>query len=209
LATGLFGVLVLGCGASPPHLASPPPSDGHPYQARFDELRADAESDFVRTLLEDGTITEAEFEEALHSEVQCLRDAGLNPVIETDDLDVKYIAMPSDEVGAQGETNCWEKWDGGIVDLYPEMRRNPNNVTQYDLWAACLVQQGLVPAGLTGDQLREVLEPAGQEGGAGVDGETWEGAPPEDPDPALPNGLRPLSDDTHGCMVDPVGVMER
>ena len=212
IASGLCCCLLNGCGAAGPQVAAPPPeknASSNPYQSEIDSLREDADSAFVQSVLQDGIITEVEFVEAFDSEVRCLRDAGLNPMVDSDPQGLKQFAMPSDEVPAQLKTDCWQQWDGGIVDLYPLMKSNPNNDDLYDLWAACFVQQGLVPPGLTGEQLREYLAPASQEGGTNSDGETWEGPPPEDPDPALPNGLRPLSDDTHGCMVDPVGVMTR
>jgi hypothetical protein len=131
-----------------------------------------------------------------------MTDAGLSPIIDGEG-DSRSVGLPVGEDSSAESEACWEKWDAGIEGLYARVQSNPENIAWEDLVAACLIHEGLVPEGTTGEDFAELQDRAGTKVQMLEDGEFVTLRPPIDPDPAFPNGFRPMSDDAHGCMLDP------
>jgi hypothetical protein len=217
LALGSIALLLTGCGSanlSQDNVTVPSPDASvNPWAAEFAQMRERPVSEFIKQILADDEITEAEFREALDREVQCLRDFGLNPdVFVNPDTGVSQMGLPEDENAAAMESNCWWEWNGGIVDIYPSIVTNPENKDFFDVRAECLVHEGLAPEGFTGRDLEDAWTAAyGEEhwtANAGEDPVLVDAVPITDPDPVLSNGLHVVTDPAVGpCITNPEGVM--
>jgi hypothetical protein len=195
--------LLAGCGETDQSARLPTNSGlSNPYAAEFADLRKEAKSDFVRSVLRDDVITQAEFDESIDSRFKCMTDAGLRPIIDGEGAN-RTLGIPAGEEDSPENDACYEKWDAGIQGLYTLIHNNPENISWDDLAVACLIHEGLLPVGTTGEELAEVMDRGGTQVQMLENGEFATLRQPIDPDPAFPNGFRPLSEDGNGCMVDP------
>ncbi|MDR0436472.1 MAG: hypothetical protein LBH11_06935 [Propionibacteriaceae bacterium] len=129
----------------------------NPYADRIQDARDRAPNEFIRQILEDGLVTEAEYADMRQRVVDCVRDSGSSIVTyyEQDEygrwsLAQEYWGEPS-AVDLQISGDCSHEWTGVAESLYWDMRSNPNNEDWDDLVAQCLVRHGLVPKGFTGE----------------------------------------------------------
>lgn len=115
----------------------------------------EATSDFERQVLEDGEITRAEYEEAVHRLVECARDRGTRVTpLEQDGL--YTYEVPISETSDRDMLECSEGTTQVVEALYGDVLRNPRNVDFEELVAECLVRSGLAPEGYDEEQyLRE------------------------------------------------------
>jgi len=178
-----------------------------PYQAAFDEALAEAGSDFVADVLRDGEISAEEYRESMSRFAACLGDAGFEAVVVNQDNGLIAVNVPAQPpLPRSVEDTCARQWQGGIPGLYEGVTTNPDNMPWYDLLAACLVHQGVVPQGFTGDDMRAFEESAGEvtfrdTGDVEIvlDGST--GAP------TLPGGAEYYSPEVEACLINPAQVM--
>jgi hypothetical protein len=164
---------------------------------------------FVRNVLADGQITAAEYGEAVQGLADCYSAGGLHPVLQDAGLPgVKYVATTDDQAPPAVIRQCGEDWDGGILDLYSNIVQNPEKQPLSDLRAACLVHLGVVPEGLTGTELDELLDK--QTVWAKCSGDVCVTTPPIDPNVQLPGGrdLDGAAPDIAVCMRSPLQVMQ-
>ncbi|MDR0504689.1 MAG: hypothetical protein LBG70_02625 [Bifidobacteriaceae bacterium] len=127
-----------------------PSVDVSPWAQEFRDTLAIAKSDYVKAILADGVITEAELKDAQQHVIACLADGGVT---------ARYVTGENGDTGletadlseAQWEVNinCHNQWMGQIDALYYQIARNPYNEDFQALAAACLVRKGLAPKGFT------------------------------------------------------------
>lgn len=113
-------------------------------------------TDFVKSVLEDGVITDMEYQESLKTVEECY--ASHNATVSYDKYGfetVESLDGKSDPLEIMG--TC-ARADGGIVLLYDQMRRNPDNQSEEELLAACLVRTGVVDKGFTAKDFIEAID---------------------------------------------------
>lgn len=139
---------------------------GGPYRAQIVQARQQAASDFQRDVLADGTITKAEYDEAVNRYVQCLGDKGV-AVTAADNGGGYYqyaVASGQDAKFQQWSDPCAKGTTDLIEDLYIQMLTNPSGGDIDDAVAACLVRKGLVDKSFTGSELKRLnaADPRGE-----------------------------------------------
>lgn len=144
----LVGMTVGGCSSEAPAAKS----------AYFDEVVAaskTAKSDFERTVLSDGNITRAEYEESVQKLVACAgaRGVSIEPVAQgaTYAYEVRTSATSDTVMG-----ECSVGTTQVIESLYGDIVRNPTKGDYDALVASCLDRSGLAPAGY--DKTRYVAD---------------------------------------------------
>ena len=225
----LIAALTAGCGTQPvsnqeygPGFTDdrwPGVSPG-PYSGDFISLlerlegRTDSASDFVRRVLDDGVITESEFNESVDLQAQCMRDAGLSPVIQVDAYGIREIHLTEVDLPAgtgrddwpQAFDACADRWDEGIGGLYRMMMTMPYGLPTYEQKVACLIHFGLAGEWLTGEDLAELEAPYIQ---TCDDPKGCVVQPFPTPFPEIPGGggVRLGDPEYLPCARDPVGTM--
>lgn len=171
-----------------------------PYARESERKIAKTESHFLKQVLEDHEITDAEFSEAQNRFEKCLNDAG----IETSRYSISNAPSTITEVAVVGNggdqpgfQTCTERWIDGI-DMYSVIRYNPENVYWFELVTRCLVNNGVAPEGLT------VAEVEGAASKVGVWHSEGKDYPPTDTNPVLPGGARWLDPMVRKCETDPL-----
>lgn len=145
LAVGLLvGVGLLGGCSSETDL-------DHPYADRYAEALNRATSDFERSVLADGTITRAEYEEAVSRYVTCMTETGFAVTLE--EQHGYYVYSYHDAPGLDAaDARCVEGNTAVIAGLYVDQLTNPGADDIDTLIVACLVREGLVDSDYTTEQ---------------------------------------------------------
>lgn len=123
-------------------------SSARGWQSEFEQARRHAMTEFERKALEDGRISDAEFAEMENLFTKCLRDRnvsfggfgpvggyGFSPGTGTTTSEANGIA---DECSASSGLDT-------VGHLYFAMKRNPQNLDEATITAACLVKKKVVP----------------------------------------------------------------
>ncbi len=143
-AAALLGITLTGC-------SNEQPVSRGPY---FDQIIAasnEAKSDFERQVLSDGTITRAEYEEAVQKLVACAATRGV--VVSPVSKGATYsYEVKTSEVSDAAMRQCSVGTTQVIESLYGEIAKNPTKADYEALIAACLARSGLAPAGYTKSQ---------------------------------------------------------
>jgi hypothetical protein len=118
------------------------------WESEFEQASRHATTEFEREALADGRISDAEFAEMENSFVDCLRERnvsfggfgpaggyGFTPGTGTTTGEANSIA---DECSASSGLNT-------VGYLYFAMKRNPQNLDEATITAACLVEKKVVP----------------------------------------------------------------
>ena len=150
-----------------------------PWAALFDEGWEEG-NDFTRAILADGVITSAEHMAAQEHAVQCMQMAGIEVWLNFDNIAADPLGRPqieSYEGTPEQEVIQFEcLMEIGHIDwLYNNLNMNPNNEDPFDIIAACLVRNGIVPEGFTGLDFAEVNF---RNSNAVIDGRTYFGGVP-------------------------------
>ncbi|QBE48023.1 hypothetical protein [Leucobacter triazinivorans] len=125
---------------------SAPEFDG-PWASTFSSMYERAGSDFERQVLSDGKVTDQEYAETLDRFTECLSAYGHYDIDFGDDGGFTFNSPKGsndDEGVAQVEQCSKESGEGGINALYHWMKRNPENLDESTIMAACLVRKGAV-----------------------------------------------------------------
>lgn len=123
-----------------------------PYADDFAKYYSEATSEFVRGVLEDGKISDAEYLQMSDAFGECLADQG----VEFSGFDasggfmVKDAPNGADTMAIVDECSASSGQDS-VGLLYDFMQDNPDNEDPAKLVAECLVEQGVVPADYSPD----------------------------------------------------------
>lgn len=137
-----------------------PSSNPSPWADAFAEA-SKTESSYVQSVLADGKVTASELSDAQGHVIQCLADAGIEAKYQTDEWGQPMLTTPNELNEQQLEIDfaCENQWMGSIGILYWGVLTNPDRLSPSDAIAACLVRNGLAPAGFTGKDWDEVMAP--------------------------------------------------
>ncbi|MCI6410338.1 hypothetical protein [Schaalia hyovaginalis] len=134
--------------------------EGPGYSDAFADIRETTESDFLREVLDDDLITEAELAEARKRFITCVNESGRLSAASLDDGGWEFSgpAMNTEEYRTITHA-CEEVAGAGTLTMYAQMMRdNPTNIDPYSLMALCLVKKGAVDPSYSGDQYGRDLE---------------------------------------------------
>lgn len=169
-----------------------PGSPGGPWEAEFEQARADATTDFERDVLADGDITTEEIEEARDRMVQCAADQGVEVTWEYVAPNTANYNVRGGDADAAVFEECQQTTLWVLDPLYASITSDPNHEGYSAIFAECFVRHGLVPEGFTADDVDDWFEETA------VDPETGQRANPT----ATPD---PESDEVTQCLINPTG----
>ncbi len=190
-------ILLAGCSAPAGPSGSPEsvsstgdsPTFRGPWAAEFESAYRKAGSDFERSVLRDGEITDQELAETRDRFTDCLSAIGLSRVVFEPDGTFQFDApegVDPDTTNDRVKRCSTESGESSIGALHSWIRRNPQNQDEATIMAACLVR-------------KKAVEPSY----AAAD--YTEDAPTQD-FPYLSGG--PGSVAFQECTVDPLGLFE-
>lgn len=113
-------------------------------------------TDFSRTALADSAISDVEYQEGMALIQECYDAAGFT--VEYDKYGFETVTSVGGEEDPMDVMNRCAFADGGVAVLYQQMKANPENVEQETLVAECLVREGVVEPGFTGQDFTEVMD---------------------------------------------------
>lgn len=129
------------------------PSFAGPYASEFRQAWIDADSEFIRNVIEDETISDQEFSEIAQRLTQCVASRGMT-LSDYDDhggysVDVNNV----DGAEADSLLTACDKESGWLPlsVLRENQLSNPENRDQNEVMAECLVREGIVAPGYTAD----------------------------------------------------------
>lgn len=153
-AIGSAALLLVGCA---PHAheaqgesssrSGPAPNFSGPWAADFASAFERAASDFEREVLADGTLTDQELSESRERFSDCLRSFGFSEISFGSGSDFEFMAADDsdpDVVNGQVEDCQASSGQGAIGALHEWVHRNPDNLDENTIMAACLVGAGAV-----------------------------------------------------------------
>ena len=164
-AVAIAGVVTSACGTSSHGDASsytytgPVPSFSGPWAAEFEEFYRSTESDFARTVLADGQITDAEYAEMEERFRSCLAEDGVTfDGFRPDGGYTTSLAPNGGDTYAIIQRCSKSSGEDTVGALYSFMRTNPDNLDSMTIMAECLVKKGVVPPGYDADAYLQQME---------------------------------------------------
>lgn len=147
----LFSGCAAGVGGEPTTPAVPQagqtPTFSGPFAGDLQLAYQRAGSDLERQVLADGLISDAEVAEVLDRYKSCLENLGFTQVEPGADGSLSLLP-PAGLSSPQAKVELCRADDGsGVLGLFREMRRNPQNQDENKIMAACLVKKGAVDPG--------------------------------------------------------------
>lgn len=147
-------VAVLPACTSAPVGATTSSAASGPWAAELDELREDSPSDIQQAVLADGVIAESEVAELEDRTEKCLEDKGYDIVWQPEGGASITAPVGSNLEGDRAIMNaCEEPNIGAIRDFAIGMKRNPQNLSEDAILAACLVAKGAVDPNFTAEDM--------------------------------------------------------
>lgn len=156
-------LFVSGCSASNDAAgdatATPSPSFTGPWAAEFAQAYSQAQTDFGRSVLEDGDISEQEINEMYSREVQCLKSKGYDA--EYTDEGMSFKSKDSSVTPSQmdaDDAECRAQSDDGVLGpLYANYHGNPNNEDGAQVLLRCFQRHGLAEETMTVDEFKQIV----------------------------------------------------
>ena len=132
------------------------PEFSGPWAADFADTYEHFDDEFSHAALADSTISDMEFQEGMAIIQECYDAAGFS--VEYDQYGyetVTSVGGTGDPMDVMGQCAFA---DGGVSVLYYMVKGNPENVEQETLIAECLVREGVVEPGFTGQDFTEMMD---------------------------------------------------
>lgn len=152
----LLTALLLPLALSACAAATGPKFDG-PWAAEFEDAYTSTTSDYVRAVLEDGTVSEQEYAETVTRYKDCLDSVGIivNELLPTGEMNYSYTEGNSDDAVAAEKTCSTQSGFYPIGMLYNWVYANPQKRDVAEITSACLVRAGAVSPGYSADDYRK------------------------------------------------------
>ena len=123
------------------------PEFAGPWASEFSAEYQHTDSDFVRSVLADETITDEELAQTREKFTHCLTEYGHSNIIFEADGSLQFDTSTADDPDSVDEQmdECSEvSGEGAIGALHSWIRRNPQNLDEDTIMADCLVHKGVV-----------------------------------------------------------------
>lgn len=152
--TTLATAVLVGCSAAE--------TEANPFEARFEEARTQATTDFERDILEDGEITRAEYDEAVNRFIECMEAQSIKiSAVEQSGYYVFSTTSASSAYEA-ADPQCRPGTIDVIEALYVDMTMNPENRPYNEVMRECLIARGLVDEDFTTKDLNDEMSRGGE-----------------------------------------------
>lgn len=166
VVSSALAVALVGCGSTT-HVDGQPaessstftgevPDFAGPYAADFAHAYASTTSDFVREVLKDGQITDAEYAEMTADFTSCLADQGIT--FKGFDADGGFGTSnapnggDTHEIVNQCSSSAGEDFIGA---LYSFTKTNPDNLDSATIVKDCLIRKGVVPPDYSAEEFAQ------------------------------------------------------
>ena len=158
-AACILALLLSGCSENPLNnepSSSPAETDGFhgevpeftgPWASSFTSMYEIAGSNFERQVLKDEQVTDQEYAEAIDRFTECLTAFGHTDIVfdEAGGFGMQSPDGLSGEESADQVEQCSnESGEAGVNAMYHWVRRNPENLDEHTIMAACLVRKQAV-----------------------------------------------------------------
>ncbi|MFB9955602.1 hypothetical protein [Cellulomonas denverensis] len=162
LAALLLGTT--GCGGDPaPGDGSAGPAFEGPWAEDFAAAHRSATTGEQRQMLADGVVSDAEYAQVREAFAQCLAEAGYAVTWTANGgftLDAGSPDVPEELVQERVES-CDVEHRGSVDYLYEQVARNPENLDEAEIMAACLVRRDVVAPSFSADDYRRWYDTQG------------------------------------------------
>lgn len=114
-----------------------------------------ATSPFVKHILRDGEVTDAELAEVTEKYRTCLTASGITYDGQDSDGGTRFsfpLSISADDANRDANSCGEESGEDAVAGIYFEVRRNPLHLDENTIMAACLAKKGLVSASYDADQ---------------------------------------------------------
>ena len=150
----LLGLILAGCGGHSANYNDPLFSG--PWAADFRQAYNKTEDPFLKSVLEDGVISDEEFSEVKQAYLKCMESLGFAGVTINDDGSGGFTPpqgadFTPEEINGMDKGCLEESGVITILPLYNGPRVNPDNIPFETLMADCLVRFGLESPGYSGN----------------------------------------------------------
>ncbi|AWE42527.1 MULTISPECIES: hypothetical protein [unclassified Actinobaculum] len=147
------------CSTSPSESSGNSPQFSGPWAEEFESAYNSTDSEFAKTILSDGEITEAEIKEAEQAMTSCLEEKGYTDVEFYSDGRSQNAVPPGKEDSEEGDRRACEQSTGyDALWIYYEIKVNPNNEDWEPLVVQCLKDNNLVESSFTPSDLDRLYE---------------------------------------------------
>ncbi len=146
VALGILAGCTAAPAADPPHSGEVPAFAG-PWAAEFADVYTWTTTDFERAALADGVISDQELAEVRNRMTSCLTALGFSEIEFGPDGSLSLMppgGYDEDTTGDQMLDCSTESGEGTVGALHSWIRRNPQNLDEDTIMAACLVREGVV-----------------------------------------------------------------
>jgi len=135
------------------------PQFSGPWAEEFESAYNSTDSEFAKTILSDGEITEAEIKEAEQAMISCVEDKGYTGVEFHADGGSTSTLPPGQDGSSEPDWQACEKSTGyDALWFYYSMKVNPNNEDWEPLVVQCLKDNNLVESSFTPSDLDRLYE---------------------------------------------------
>ncbi|MEV0565898.1 hypothetical protein [Dactylosporangium sp. NPDC050588] len=149
MVLGTVGVLALTA-------CSPTPEAKGPYAPELKQARDAASSDFERQVFKDLDISRAEYEEAVKRFVDCVKGKGVTISAVPTDGYYQYDVINNPAVDQDAiQESCGKGTRNLIEPIFVDRLRNPNKEDENELFAKCLIRNGVAPADYNAERARK------------------------------------------------------
>lgn len=162
----ILALIVSGCGAGGENAESAPASEplqgiasSEAWNAEIDRVLAETQSDSVREVLADYTITEAEMSRVRDDLAACLQPLGVTEIdFQENGYETNVPEMDPDSFNKEMDRCDSEVGYSALSILYYGILGNPSREDRTQLIVDCLVAKGLVPSGYSVENYRRDLD---------------------------------------------------
>jgi hypothetical protein len=127
-----------------------------PYAAQFADYYGRAPSDFVRNVLKDGQITDAEYAEMTSDFTSCLADQGITFDGFNADGSFSTSLAPNEADTHDIVTQCSSSSGADSIGaLYSFIKTNPDNLDWATITKDCLIRKGVVPPDYSAEEFAQ------------------------------------------------------
>ena len=118
------------------------------WSAQFEQAYTATDNTFVRQAIKDGKVTDEEYAEMFERFRSCLDDVGITLTLNGHSYrwDIPE-GSDADKANEQFDRCSVEVGENYIGWLYYGVKRNPENLDEFEIISACLVREGVVPEG--------------------------------------------------------------
>lgn len=134
------------------------PQFSGPWASAFAQEYRSTTSSLAHSVLADGQITDEEYAEVASDFVSCMKAKGFDVQLTGREDGTFAVTNSADQKAQQPALTACDTAFGVVGELKAEMARDPQNLDENTIVAACLVKAGVVPKSYTAAKYASELE---------------------------------------------------